>query len=224
MNVGKKYSLIKIVWVVVLIVVMAGNLGYGYIHQNHTNGAYEEPDGTSSLTGPCSIRYYTEIGAAYYLKANTAFQSLLRIVELQDIESVDYGELQRLVNEVLENMNGAVEAYDLLIAKAEYTPYNPDVLELLKEFDYDSFRIENHLNREIFDMVEDYLRFGNVTGGFRFTHSTFLEILQQLEPVKASIEQSKIPNTSFLWNINETFASSSLFGSYVSRIFYKILK
>ncbi|UCH92706.1 MAG: hypothetical protein JSV88_20750 [Candidatus Aminicenantes bacterium] len=162
------------------------------------------------------------MGAGYFLKANSDIQILLRQVELQDsLDSlgIDYVGMQVTVNSALENMINAKQSYELLIQKAETTPYNQAVIDTLKDFAYDAFMQENGLNRVIFEKVRSFLQKGDITGLFKYTYSRYLEIIELLKIVQQDVSQDKLPGLPVFWQLNETTADISIFGSYAARIF-----
>ena len=72
--------------------------------------------------------------------------------------------------------------------------------------------------------VESYLKKGDITGIYKETYSTFLYILRLLNVLKEEISPDKPPELSMMWELNDVCSESSLFGSYVSRVFYAIFQ
>ncbi|UCH95192.1 MAG: hypothetical protein JSV88_33795, partial [Candidatus Aminicenantes bacterium] len=110
-----------------------------------------------------------------------------------------------------------------LIQTAEATPYNEAVLALLKDFNYDAFRLEKGLNKELFDKVRQYLQAGDITGIFKYTYTNYTRIIELLEAVKNDAYNHKMPALSIFWQLNETLDNTSTIGSYVARLFASIL-
>jgi hypothetical protein len=214
----KKYPF----WAVGLCIIFICTNGYSRINCNQGGSCYEEGSGGNSITHISSIEDFIVLGGGYFLKANSCVQEFLKMVELKDMEMENFDEMRVVVDRALENMTNAVDTYVALIARAEATPYNIIVIDRLKEFEYDEFRITYRLNRYIFDRVEEYLRKGNITGIFKYNYTGFLDTLALLKTVKCEIEQNRLPDLTILWNLNEKFAGLSLFGSYVARVFHAI--
>jgi hypothetical protein len=199
------------------------SVGFCYIIENHAEGAYDEGSNANLITNTSEqgglIKTYIEIGGGYYLKANSDFQKILSMVELQDIEGIDFGELRGVAISAVKNMNVAIENYTLLIEKVGATPYKDNVIQSLKDFDYDSFEIENKLNCTVYKKVKGFLKNGNVSGIYIYTHGKFLDLGELLNSIKNNIDQNKVPPIEVLWNINEELSKLSLFGSYITRVF-----
>ena len=119
----------------------------------------------------------------------------------------------------LENMNNAKQTYEFLIQTAIKTPYNQSVIDILKDFDYESLMKENGLNGTIFEKVRGFLQKGDITGVFKYTYFRFLEIIYYLDAINLDVYRYHLPGLSIYWRLNESTADVSLFGSYVARVF-----
>ena len=195
---------------------------YPRISFNGSGSGYDGPGDGDRAFDNASIESMVVEGAGYYLLANSCIQSFLNQVELQDVRGVDYSELQRLIANAVEHITNARFAYERLVETAERTPYNPAVIEQLKDFDYDSFMLENRLNETIFKKVEGYLSNGDITGAFRHGLSVIRSIQWLLFIVANYVEFDQMPELEISWKLNELCAEFSLFGSYTARIFHSI--
>ncbi|MCP5045544.1 MAG: hypothetical protein GY940_00110, partial [bacterium] len=199
------------------------NPGFARVLDNGAGTGYDEdppPDGAAANGNYRSIEDHIIQGAGFYLKASKNVMALLRMVELQNRQGVSIEELKKVTGNALVNINGALDAYNGLIEKAEVTPYNRVVADRLKALDYDRFRREKKLDRVVFGDVAGYLSSGDITGVFKRTRSGYVKIAALLNAVGARLDNDKLPVLKDLWKLNETFAESSLFGSYVARIFH----
>ena len=201
-----------------IILLLSSNNLFSYISCNGSGSGYACP--------LCKgIGFQNEIesmiieGADYYLQGNSYIQTLLNRVELQDLKGLDYLEMQGLVNKALENITNSRLAYKKLVNKVKTMPYNLDVIEKLKSFDYKAFMMENRLNEKVFKQVEGYLSSGDITGSYKHVLSSIKKIERLLILVKTDMDFSRIEP---FWKINECCAELSLFGSYVARIFQSI--
>lgn len=222
----KHKHLISMVLTGICTLLLIGMNAYPFINHNGAGGGYGDGDGSDDES-ICSyggtIEFYIVQGAGYFLEANMDIQSLLRQVELQDLQGFNYQEMQAVVNSALENMYNAKQTYELLIQTALRTPYNQPVIEILKDFDYESFMKENGLNRVIFEKVRGFLQKGDITGVFKHTYSRFMEIIELLDAIKQPVSHYQLPVLSIFWRLNENTSYVSLFGSYVARVFAAIL-
>ena len=196
---------------------------FSRIKNNGSGGGYEEEDDEKVNGMNITIETYISEGGGYYLSANSDIQTILKTIELQDIQSIDFIELNNVLDKAISKMRNAILTYENLIKKAESTPYNEYVLSLLEDFDYTNFMIEKGLNSVVFMEVEGYLKEGDITGIFKNTYNSFTDILEMLNLIKVEISKNNIPELSIFWRLNETLSESSLFGSYVARVFSAIL-
>jgi len=193
---------------------------------NHSDGAFTGDD--SSSTGESTLACYSTIreliikGAEYFFKAHADINLLSEKVEISDIYTADYYTLWWAVNSALDNMNLARYYYQELQYKANNTPYNQEVINKLKYFDYDSFQEQNKLLKEVFSEVKGYLKNGNVRGLYSHTSTYFDTLINNLETIKEELNAGKVPDNAHMWNLNQTCAKVHMFGQYVARIFYII--
>jgi hypothetical protein len=224
----QKKWFVKVLLSLFVTALLCGN-GYSYICGNGAGGGYGEDENVASRgtkAGICSqnnqIEYYIVMGAGYYLKSKTSIQQLLKAVEWQDLQGVNFYEMENLVNSALYHMGTARYVYDILISQAEQTPYNESVLALLRDFDYDGFVTEKNLNRELFDVVRGYLQSGDITGVFKYSYKNQTKIISLLKTIKTHVYNRELPDISIFWDLNEILDQNSIVGSYVARVFYEI--
>lgn len=212
------YKFLKITLISCMIILCNINI-FPVINCNGAGGGY---GGDGLIAATNTIETYIIEGAGYYLAANTAIQELLQIVELQDTLGMDTDRLNTLADLAAANMKNAVETYGKLIGEAGATPYNEDVQAALKGFSYDSYALANGLNKEIFSVVKDFLKKGDITGVLKYTHLSFTRIFETVNGIKEGLSRGEAPGAPVLRHLNEACAENSLFGSYVSRVFDQI--
>jgi hypothetical protein len=227
MNLINRNLILKVFLVFSISIMVQINL-LSYIYHNGSGSGYEGGSGGSSLdTGKVSsisnsIEGYIIEGAGYYLKANAGIQSLLNLVELQDMNGTDDAEMTRSVIAALDNITRARETFAKLIETAEATPYNPVVIEQLNHFAYDTFMTVNNLNPVIFNELASYLSRGDITGTFKHSYAGLCSLEKLLISIKEGLAMNQMPLLPVLWQLNETCAQTTLFGSYAARVFYEI--
>jgi hypothetical protein len=227
MNLINRNLILKVFLVFSISIMVQINL-LSYIYHNGSGSGYEGGSGGSSLdTGKVSsisnsIEGYIIEGAGYYLKANAGIQSLLNLVELQDMNGTDDAEMTRSVIAALDNITRARETFAKLIETAEATPYNPVVIEQLNHFAYDTFMTVNTLNPVIFNELASYLSRGDITGTFKHSYAGLCSLEKLLISIKEGLAMNQMPLLPVLWQLNETCAQTTLFGSYAARVFYEI--
>lgn len=186
------------------------------------NGAGSGYEGVGKSITTNSIEVYIIDGAGFYLAAKTDIDKLLRSIELQDSQGLDFKVLNVVVDSAIANMKAAFGIYETLILEASNTPYNVEVQFRLKTFDYTSFMLSNGLNKSTFNAVSGFLKYGDITGCFKRTQSDMKNILAMLQIIKESTTLNRLPDISIIWRLNESCSELSLFGSYVARVFSAI--
>ncbi len=180
------------------------------------------PMGTGSSI---SMRGYIIRGAGQFLGAYSKTLQFLNKVEMSDLagsDEIDYSQLQSLIDEAIRKLEGAKLAYAQLNRRAENTPYNPAKNERLIAFDYEGFRETKGLVGTIFTDVVFYLGTGDVRGVFARLLSDTEAILAFLYTAKATVEGGQLPLTSLLWQVNQAFSRTMLFGQYAAEVFYAV--
>ncbi|MCP5053412.1 MAG: hypothetical protein GY940_39975 [bacterium] len=216
----------KITALAVLVLITLG-LGvmpsFAVISFNGAGDGYDEtgnPDGTAERGGGTSIEVLIVRGAGYSLQAGKHTDAILRIVEWQNIRGLNMDELEKETDNAIGNIELALETYGLLVRQAEATAYNNAVTQRLRTLNYDRFREANRLNGDIFAEVEGFLGSGDITGIFKRKHADVNQIAALLKSVKEDLGSNRVPDLKILWELNETFSRSNLFGSYVARVFH----
>jgi len=217
--------ILKSLLVTVITTFLCMNV-YSYICNNGAGFGYGSNGESSGGSSICSqnneIEYFIMLGAGHYLDAKTDIQQLLKAVEWQDIQVINYTDMQSLVKSALVHMKYAAYTYDILIRTAEATPYNEAVQALLKGFNYEVYMLENGLNQDLFYTVRSYLQAGDITGIFKRTRYDYSRIIQLLEALKKDLYYNKMPGMSIFRQLNETLDNTSTIGSYVARVFKEI--
>jgi hypothetical protein len=192
---------------------------FAFVYANHACRAHDscyEGDGkrASSSIGQMIIE-----GAGYFLMSHSEMLKLLNKIELSELTGPVYSEWQVMINSSIESMENASETYKNLISVANETPYDMDVIEKLKIFDYTGYMQTNGLNSVIFSRVKDFLCKGDVIGVYIYLKSDMDSIIDQLYNIKSSIDSNVPPEISLLWRVNQRYSESLLFGQFVSEIF-----
>ena len=220
-------KLVVKIFIGILIISILNIISYTRIVHNGSGMGYCEGDDKSSIKKwkikSSTITAYIVDGAGYYLDAYSHFISFLNRVELSETRGINYIEWNQLVNRALDNIKYAKETYSLLIEVAENTPYNQTVISKLKNFDYDFYMNENKLNSVIFTKLENYLKKGDIRGIHKRIYSDVIYIEKLLLSIKEKMSLDKMPELSILWELNETFSDTLIFGQYSSRVFHAIL-
>ncbi|UCH94931.1 MAG: hypothetical protein JSV88_32405 [Candidatus Aminicenantes bacterium] len=214
MNDTKNVSILKIFMVITAVMLFSIN-SFSLWYANGSGGAYEG-GGDNETT---SIDQFIVEGAGYFLDSYAYTLRFMREVELSANRELNYPELRQLLNSALFNMEQARSTYMLLKETADNTPYNPVVIEALKNFNYDLFRESNGLNHEIFTDVKSYLIKGQVREIYGKLLSDMENMINLLQTVKKKIDKNLFPPVNTVRQLNQTYSVSLLFGQYTSGVF-----
>ena len=197
-------------------VICANGSGNGFI------GGVEE---VKSVNGASEqIETYVIEGAGNFLNAQANIFLFLNKVEMGDLKGINHSELQVILNDAIYYMKEASLSYENLIKTAEITPYNLDVINNLKSFNYDEFAIEKKLNPIIFRKVKNLLGAGNIIGAYQLINAKFNKITALLGGLQKDTELNKTPEPDALWTLNNQCSHTLLFGQYIAEVFYELRK
>jgi len=210
-----------LMWAMVFILIVANINLYSYVWLNGGGRGYVPPGG-DSITTSNTIETYIINGANSYLAAKLDIETFLRLIEMKDIQGLEYKELNALLDNAITDMKTTISIYEALIQTASNTPYDEEVQTRLKTFDYTSFMLSNGLNKSIFGTVSGFLKNGDITGCFKKTYADMKNILAILQIIKGATTLDKLPELAIFWRLNETCCETSLFGSYFARVFSAI--
>ena len=209
--------------IIACIIVFLVNINiYARVYINGAGVGYEE-DEENGDSKNLTIEEYLIAGGGYYLSACSDIQKFLYLYEIQDENalSIDYNEMNNLLENAMDKMTHSLETYDQLIKKAEVTPYNETFTAKLMAFDYTGYINENDLNSVVFQRLSEYLKRGDITGLFKLVYSDLTNIKDMLYSIKEDVKFKKRPGISIIRKLNESCSTLSLLGSYASRIFYE---
>ncbi len=211
----KKISLILVLTIfgsITLFGLVVGNdLEHGY------NGG---GDGNKLTANPLKNLIIT--GAGQFIQSHAGFQQFLHQIELSELYGADYVELRGILNETKANIESAGVTYYDFIKLAGVTPYNPYFIAALESFDYDGFREKHNLNTIVFSRLVPLLRSGNLTGVIEYIYAKTGEISRLLGLVKSGVDKNIFPGIPVLWQINQVYFDTYLFGQYAAMIFNEV--
>jgi hypothetical protein len=161
-------------------------------------------------------------GAGYFLEAYAETLLLMKKLEVPGAEALKDDTLPIMAGQALAHLEQARAAYLRLKQTAAGLPYNPGVLEALARFDYDAFREVGALDREIFAEVKSYLSSGRIREIYDEIIARLEILIPLLKQIKSNIEGGVFPALQDVWQANQFFARTLLFGQYVTRVFAAI--
>jgi hypothetical protein len=210
----------KILLTVTAVLILFTGHAFAFVFGNDLCKVYSECPpkivNNGNDTGMCVLIIE---GAGYFLSSQSDLLSFLNRVEMAGLSTPDYAELQDILNRAVKNMEKAVETYKTLAATAALTPYNPQVIFQLMQFDYTGYEKTNTLNFEIFNRVKTHLSKGDVTGVILLMKRNIESILDQLYGIKSQVDKSEFPGLPLLWRVNQSYCQTMLSGQYVAEVF-----
>jgi hypothetical protein len=194
---------------------------FGVVVGNDGESAYANENEGYNIGGG-KLKTLIILGAGKFLKSHAGFQQLLHRVELAEISGVNYDEWREILNDTISNIEGARVYYHYLKTLAAKTPYNQTFIGALLYFDYTGFREKHGLNKEIFSGLELLLRDGNVTGVYENFRTKTGEISRLLSSLEQDLDKDIFPKIPLLWEINQKYFDTLLFGQYAAMIFKEV--
>lgn len=207
-------------WLVITFCVTS-NI-YPIFMGNHSCRAYNNCDDEGETRSGASPGQLLIQGGGYFLASNSEILKFLNKIEMAEVNGMDYTELQSIINLAIQNMENARDIYTQIISIAKETPYDQDAINQLKLFDYNGYSERNLLIKEIFAIVTNFLKAGDVTGAYIKIKADMNSILNQLYQIKSSVDANKFPDISLLWRINQNYNALMLFGMYMAEVFINL--
>lgn len=205
----------------VLILTMCLSMGmFGVIILNDSESAYNGGGEDEQKSGSNPIGILVVLGAGHFLESHSEFQVILKNVEMAEMSGLDDDELHGILDKAISSMESAKVTYSDLKNLAAGTPYNLEVIEKLKAFDYDGFQKgKGNLNPIVYQEVKGFLSRGDVTGTYSEMFSNTVDILENLYQLKKSIVKDILSDISMLWQLNQKYSNALFFGQYAAMIF-----
>jgi hypothetical protein len=214
----KKFKILRILLVITAL-TMFSTYSFSIWYANGSENVYNNGSGYGLGAPTSPIAQYIAEGAGYFLDSYSCTLQFMTKVELASQRGMNYPELSQLLDAAIINMEQARYTYKLLKETADNTPYNPVVIEALKNFNYDLYCKTNGLNKEIFTGVKSYLNSGRVTGIYGKLLSDMGIMVNLLQSVKKNIDNNLFPPVGIVRQLNHIYSTSLLFGQYVAGVF-----
>lgn len=209
---------------VLVIYCICNSTAYAFVWGNWRECANTPACSSTVQTEYFLLKTCIEESAGNFLNSHSNFQAFLNRVELAESNGLDRSELKEILYIVIENMEKAKAAYTNFKTASEKIPYNQAMIDQLKIFDYDGFRVQYGAIEPIFAKVKNYLRKGNIRGFDAAVLTNMDIILKKLYMIKGAVNKDQMPEISLLWRANQAYIEAQLFGQYMSEVFKDILE
>jgi hypothetical protein len=210
------------VFVLMAVLVAAGMSTYAAWIANNSGSGFGGGGGGESARS-VSVESYVIQGAGFFLESYSHVLAYMREVELNQANP-DFEKLSLSLDNALASMNNANATYAALKQLADNTPYNQQVIDALKAFDYDGFESQHGLSAGMFKRVKKFLEKGDIRGTYGVLRDDTGRIIEYIEQLKTQVDDMKTPSVSITWKLNQAITDTLLFGQYVSQIFADILE
>lgn len=215
------------VFVLTCLIFSAG-LMHGIIVQNFSECAFQneceyEKNNVSHLHSGSSIKATIVLGASNFLESQMYYNQFLHLYEIGDLHGADIDKQRSTINRAIEKMEFAYSYYYELCLITMDEEYNGAITDRLRDFDYHGFKEEMGLRLEVFLEVKRYLQNANVKGIYWQSFLKTGSILNSLYEIKYALGCQKIPDVYHVWQLNQKYCDTLLFGQYVAMIFKAII-
>jgi hypothetical protein len=206
-----------------ILVFGIGFPGYAWFVGNYSSGCFSTPEGIRMAgADTMSIKELVIRGAGCFLRGKAYVSRFAEKVELSELQGIDFYHMNQLLWRALTSMKSAHYYYQTLKKKADETPYNPQAIQELAIFDYDTFGEKNNLVKDIYADVKSCLIKGDVRGFYGHLLIYTDNIIDLLRTLKGNIEIGIFPDIENIWTLNQKCSKMLLFGQYASRVFKAI--
>ena len=212
----------SIIFLIIGIIVLGSNL-FGIYKADYTCIAFPDQCDENGLKGSNPILgQLIPLAAINFLESTRDFKDFLKEVEKSELYAPNYPELQIVIYKTITGMENARCKYEEIVNISESLEMDLIILEMLSDFDYESFQLNYHLNPSIFEKVTTFCQGGDMIGIYNHTLDTINSIIENLYRIKATLEKESLPELYIIWETGQLYCESEMFGQYVSRIFYEI--
>jgi hypothetical protein len=160
--------------------------------------------------------------AVNFFESTRDFEDFLKEVEKSELYGPNYTVLKDVIDKTIAGMEMARCKYIEIVNISKNLEMDVVILEKLNQFDYAGIKSKYNLNPSIFEKAAVFCKGGNIIGTFTHTVDTIDIILENLNIIKANLEQDSLPELYIIWETSQLYFESEMFGQYVSRIFYEI--
>jgi hypothetical protein len=211
----KEFNMKKIFLVMFTLILYIS--GYSFIVMNDINCSFNE--------GPEKILLEDNVilGATHFLNSKSNADLLLMEYEKSGRQEFNFTLALEYVEKAIAELEISKEKYVKATEIGERLGYIETKQSWFKEFNYDTFIVENNLNREIAGIVKGYLIKGDVLGVYRHNLDNIDGILTTLSSIRDQVKIGKKPDISIFWNLLQQYSEATLFGNYSTVIGRQIL-
>lgn len=163
-------------------------------------------------------------GASNFLQSYANILVLLNESELSSTIGFDFAVARSAVDTAAIKLKNSRENYSQALLMMKQAAYSSSFIQGLKDFNYDKFIEERHLNACTMHQVSTYLSKGDVIGVYEKAIKD-LDVLQaKLAIIQAFIHSNEVPELEDLRTLYQHYSDFMAFGYYCSLVFYEAKK
>ena len=195
--------------ILLIITILAFALSmHAFIFMNDLNCAFSESQEKILLEENVIA------GSAHFLHSKSYADLLLMEYEKPGQQAFNFTLALEYVEKAIAELEISKEKYVKAAEIGERLGYIETKQSWFKEFNYDTFILENNLNREIAGIVKSYLIKGDVLGVYRHNLDNIDGILTTLSSIRDQVKIGTKPDISSFWKLLQQYSEAALFGNY----------
>lgn len=163
-------------------------------------------------------------GATKFLDSYSDAIILLREYEISCKSSFDLPLALIKTNSALKKLEESRSFYANALSIADQLEYSVEYRNMLIVFDYDTYIIEQDLNKTIAEEVKELMKAGDMNAVYRRNLEKVDEIIFQLKTALARLNENLKPDIKVLWTILQKYSDTALFGNYATVFAEKVFE
>jgi hypothetical protein len=212
----------SIIFLIIGIIVLGSNVCGWLMHDTTCIAFSDQCDGNGMQVSSPLLGQLIPEAAVNFFESTRDFEDFLKEVEKSEIYGPNYPVLKAGIEKAIVSMVNAHSKYQEIVNISENLEMDMVILEKLNQFDYDGPQTKYQLNPSIFEKAAAFCKGGDVIGIYNHTFDNIDVILENLNRIKAKLEQDSLPELYIIWETGQLYFDIQMFGQYVSRIFYEI--
>ncbi|MCU0286851.1 MAG: hypothetical protein MUF15_10675 [Acidobacteria bacterium] len=154
------------------------------------------------------------LGADLYFKANADMMAFFAETETAPGEEYNFSKALAVVQSSLGYLNEAKVNYIQANQLAVSAGYNPSEIDLLKNFNYDTFAVAQGLEIPMKDKVRTFFKNGNIAGFYQEIAKGLDDLIVTLRKLERNLQEKTKPQVALVWEALQKFSKLTLFGNY----------
>lgn len=187
------------------------------LHNQCSTGGTEQTNAFASI----QVKPIIVKGGSYFLESNAGMLLLMKKIEAS--ENVELSELSKICKGTVGKLLKAQNAYMELVEASASIPYDKDFLYQLRSFNYHEFQERTQgINNGVFQEAVWFLVYGDMKGVYTAHYNKVANLYERFKLIDDSIDNGELPPIKALWELNQMYSNTLLFGQYVAQICHEV--